>query len=50
MSTAEEAELEKLADEEFASGRGIPLSEAVAWIESWFSPNELPAPVSRKLQ
>jgi predicted transcriptional regulator len=49
LSAAEEAALEKLADEEFEAGVGIPLEEAVAWVDSWFTPNELPAPKARKL-
>jgi predicted transcriptional regulator len=49
MSAEEEAALEQLADREFADGAGIPLEEAVAWVRSWFTPNERPAPKARKL-
>lgn len=49
LSAVEEAALEKLADEEFEAGVGIPLEEAVSWVDSWFTPNELPAPRARKL-
>jgi len=49
MSPKEEAALEQLADREFADGIGIPLEEAIDWVKSWFSPNELPAPKARKL-
>lgn len=48
-SPAEHVALEQLADEEFESGTGVPLEEAVAWVDSWFTPNELPAPKARKL-
>jgi hypothetical protein len=48
-SPVEEAALEQLADAEFESGAGVPLDEAVAWVESWFTPKERPAPKARKL-
>lgn len=49
LSAAGDATLEALADAEFEAGAGVPLEEAVAWVESWFSPNELPTPKARKL-
>jgi predicted transcriptional regulator len=49
LSAEEEAALERLADQEFDNGEGVPLEEAAAWVESWFTPNERPAPKARKL-
>jgi hypothetical protein len=49
MSAEEEAALEQLADREFETGVGVPLEEAVAWVKSWFTPDERPAPKARKL-
>jgi hypothetical protein len=49
MSAEEEAALERLADREFETGIGVPLEEAVAWVKSWFTPDERPAPKARKL-
>jgi hypothetical protein len=48
-SLSDETALEQLADREFENGAGIPLEEAIAWVESWFTPNERPAPKARKL-
>ena len=48
-SAGEESALDALVDSEFDTGAGVPLEEAAAWVESWFTPNELPVPKARKL-
>ena len=42
------ARLDQAADEDFEQSRGIALKDAVAWVRSWFTANELPKPKSRK--
>jgi hypothetical protein len=42
------ARLDRAADEDFEQGRGIAVKDAVAWVRSWFTANELPRPKSRK--
>jgi len=50
MPTAEEnARLDHEADQDFAQGRGIVLTDAVAWVRSWFTTHELSRPKSRKI-
>jgi predicted transcriptional regulator len=46
---ADEARLERIAAEDVANGVGVPLDEAIVWVESWGSPEELPTPKPRKL-
>lgn len=36
------------AERLFEQEGGIPLDEAIAWVESWETPNELPMPRPRK--
>jgi predicted transcriptional regulator len=49
-SAADEARLEHMAAEDVAKGVGVPLEEAIAWVESWGTPGELPSPKARKLR
>jgi predicted transcriptional regulator len=49
-SAADEARLERIAAEDVANGVGVPLEEAIAWVESWGSPRELPSPKARRLR
>jgi hypothetical protein len=48
-SRDEDARLNAMADEDIANDVGVPLAEAIAWVESWGSPDELPTPKARKL-
>jgi hypothetical protein len=48
-SPKEEARLDQMAREDVASGTGVPLDEAIAWVESWGQTEELPVPKARKL-
>lgn len=43
-------EAERIAEAErsFEEEGGIPFEEVAAWVESWGTPNELPAPKPRK--
>lgn len=49
LSTADNARLDAMAEEDFANGVAVPLEETMTWVESWGTPNELPAPKVRKL-
>jgi predicted transcriptional regulator len=49
-SAADEARLDRIAAEDVADGVGVPLDEAIAWVESWGTPGELPSPKARKLR
>lgn len=44
-----DARLNAMADEDIANDVGVPLDEAIAWVESWGSPDERPTPKARKL-
>jgi predicted transcriptional regulator len=48
-SAEDEARLDRKAAEDLASGVGVPLDEAIAWVESWGTPGEKPSPKARKL-
>ena len=48
LTRKEDARLNAMANEDIANDVGVPLDEAIAWVESWGSPNELPAPKARK--
>ncbi len=48
-TAAEEARLDRIAADDIADGIGVPLDEAIAWVESWGTPGELPSPKARKL-
>lgn len=49
LSRDEDARLDAMAQEDLANGVGVPLDEAIAWVESWGSPTELPKPKARKI-
>jgi len=49
-SATDEARLDRIAAEDVGDGVGVPLDEAVAWVESWGTPGELPSPKARKLR
>jgi hypothetical protein len=49
LSRKEDARLNAMANEDIANDVGVPLGEAIAWVESWGSPDELPTPKARKL-
>ena len=49
LSREEDARLNAMAEEDIANNVGVPLDEVIAWVESWGSPDELPAPKARKL-
>jgi len=48
-TAAENARLDREAEQDFEQGRGVALREAIAWVRSWFTPRELPRPKSRKI-
>lgn len=39
----------RLADDDFRSGRGVPMSEVRAWVQSWGTENELRRPEPRQI-
>ena len=49
ISPNEHARLDAMAEEDIANDVGVPLDEAIAWVKSWGSPDELPTPKARKL-
>ena len=49
LSRAENARLDAMADEDIANDVGVPLDEAIAWVESWGSLDQLSPPKARKL-
>jgi len=49
-SAADQARLDRIAADDVANGTGVPLDEAIAWVESWGTPGELPSPKARKLR
>jgi hypothetical protein len=49
LSRNENARLNSMSNEDIANDVGVPLDEAIAWVESWGSPDELPTPKARKL-
>jgi len=49
LSREEDARLNAMTDEDIVNDVGVPLDEAIAWVESWGSPDELPTPKARKL-
>jgi hypothetical protein len=49
LSQEEDARLDAMADEDIANDVGVPLDEAIAWVESWGTRDQLPTPKARKL-